>query len=377
MPFAPVFRFSANNFDVIRLVAASEVAVRHSAVHIGGDWLPRAIDAPLAFIPGVPIFFFLSGYLISRAFERSPSLADYVRNRALRLFPGLWVCVAFALALLFISGYMKTCDWNARSLVLWVVGQSTVFQVWNPVFLREFGVGVVNGSLWTIAVEIQFYVVVALLLASLRSFDRAGQNRRLAWVTALFFGIAALLPVLEEPIRALPLGDLAWKVLGVSFVPWFYMFMLGTVAQRSSDWIIPLILRHRMALIAAYVAAIALAKFVFRLPLGNDIPWYLVPIMAAAVLSVAYSAPGFSERVLRGNDISYGLYIYHMPVVNGLLAFGVARSGMAAGTAVALAAVAALLSWRFVERPCLRRKRSAMRPVLEAAGVDGSKDPSV
>ena len=372
----PAFRFSANNFDAIRLVAAGEVAVRHSAVHIGGDWLPGAIDVPLSLIPGVPVFFFLSGYLISRAFERAPSLYDYVRNRALRLFPGLWVCVAFAVALLFASGYMSTCDWSTRSLVLWIAGQATIVQVWNPDFLRGFGIGVVNGSLWTIAVEIQFYFVIALLLSSIGRLGRARQNRVLLIVTVVFFGFAALLPVLEEPIRLLPHGELAWKALAVSFLPWFYMFMLGTVAQRSADWLIPLLLRYRLTAIAAYVAAIVVAKLVFRLPLGNEIPWYLVPFMAAATLAVAYSAAGISERMLRGNDISYGLYIYHMPVVNGLLAFGVAGSWMAAGAAVALSAIAASLSWRFVERPCLRRKRSAMRPIEAAAARRICKDQS-
>ena len=83
------FRFSENNFDLIRLIAAAEVAIRHSFHHIAPNVEARPLLWVLDFIPGVPIFFFLSGYLISRSWERSPSPRGFFHNRALRLFPAL------------------------------------------------------------------------------------------------------------------------------------------------------------------------------------------------------------------------------------------------------------------------------------------------
>ena len=137
----PSFRFSENNFDLIRLVAAAEVAVRHTLVNVAPDSFGYALKVVFALVPGVPIFFFLSGYLISRAWERSPTASDYFRNRALRLFPGLWACIAVSVLLLFATGYLATASWTFARLALWVGCQGSVFQFWNPEFLRAFEIG--------------------------------------------------------------------------------------------------------------------------------------------------------------------------------------------------------------------------------------------
>ena len=109
------FSFSKNNFDLIRLIAAAEVAVRHTMVHVAPKQFVYPLEVLFALVPGVPIFFFLSGFLISRSWERSPSASEYFRNRALRLFPALWTCIAFATALLFLSGRAPCSSSGPRS----------------------------------------------------------------------------------------------------------------------------------------------------------------------------------------------------------------------------------------------------------------------
>jgi peptidoglycan/LPS O-acetylase OafA/YrhL len=47
----------------------------------------------LQHIPGVPIFFTVSGFLITWSFDRSPAPTQYVRNRLLRVYPGLGVAL--------------------------------------------------------------------------------------------------------------------------------------------------------------------------------------------------------------------------------------------------------------------------------------------
>jgi peptidoglycan/LPS O-acetylase OafA/YrhL len=120
--------------------------------------------------------------------------------------------------------------------------------------------------------------------------------------------------------------------------------------------------KQARTVLGLYVAGTFVDFAVWGLPLGNQIPTYLVPVMGAAVLTLAYCRPGVSDRVLRSNDVSYGLYIYHMPVVNTLsyLGFNSPAAILAALTASSVLAVA---SWKFVERPFLRRKRQALRSV--------------
>jgi peptidoglycan/LPS O-acetylase OafA/YrhL len=83
--------------------------------------------------------------------------------------------------------------------------------------------------------------------------------------------------------------------------------------------------------------------------------------MGLAVIAAAYSRPSLAHRVLRGNDLSYGLYTYHMPIVGLLIQIGCMGSLVWVGVALGSALTCAVMSWRFVERPFLRRKRVGLR----------------
>src|SRR4051794_31062121 len=83
--------FRNNNFDLLRLFAATEVLFSHSYWHFEMPdpiWLTYLHN-----FPGIPIFFVISGFLISASYERKSDLKNYVRNRALRIYPALWFCI--------------------------------------------------------------------------------------------------------------------------------------------------------------------------------------------------------------------------------------------------------------------------------------------
>lgn len=361
------FRFSENNFDLIRLVAACEVAVRHSYVHLVSEEMPAWLEYPLSLVPGVPIFFFLSGYLISRAWERSPSAGDYFRNRALRLYPALWSCIALSLVILLASGYLASAHWSLASLAAWVACQGTVLQFWNPEFLRGFGTGVVNGSLWSISVEIQFYVATAVVYTALRRLPAARLTVALGALAVGFAALNAFSGDIQAMLGELPRGDLLQKAYKVTFLPWFFMFLLGAVAQRISGAIVPRLLDCRWFVIAMYVTALLLDFHGWHVPSGNNIPFILVPLMGATVLTLAYWRPGIADRLLRRNDWSYGIYIHHMPIVNLVMFLNIAAGHWAVALVLAATCALAFGSWRLVERPFLRRKRGALRAVSPGA----------
>jgi peptidoglycan/LPS O-acetylase OafA/YrhL len=77
----------SNNLDLLRLFFAVQVVLTHTAGHMG---LP--IPNFLGSLPGVPAFFFVSGFLIYAAYVNSPG-KNYIYNRFLRLFPGLFFAV--------------------------------------------------------------------------------------------------------------------------------------------------------------------------------------------------------------------------------------------------------------------------------------------
>jgi Predicted acyltransferases len=108
---------------------------------------------------GVPLFFFISSYLINFSVRRSKDTKDYFKKRFWRIYPELWTGITVEIFTILIF-YKAKINW--LGLGIFAVTQGTVLQFWTPGFLRGYGCGTPNGSLWTICVTVQFYIIVWL-----------------------------------------------------------------------------------------------------------------------------------------------------------------------------------------------------------------------
>jgi peptidoglycan/LPS O-acetylase OafA/YrhL len=355
-----------NNFDLIRLAAALQVAFIHAVTELGVavPWPLRAISE---WFPGVPIFFFISGFLISRSYEKNSILREYARNRALRIYPGLAVCFLVSIVSVALTGYFATIDVSWTDVLLWAAAQLSAAQFYNPEFMRHYGLGVLNGSTWTIAVELQFYVLVPLMYGVLRS-RRVSRGRFNLILGGLILGFMIVNQAFMHS-GAFHSRPLWYKLLGVSFAPWFYMFLMGVMCQRNFEQIQRLLGGRFPTVFAAYCVTALITTGIMGWGFGNSLNPLLFSALAALTFSAAFSGNSLSDQILRRNDLSYGMYIYHGPVINFLLA-----TGLAAGwIALPLAAVSTLglsfASWRLVEKPALSLKRHPLyqhRPAYNA-----------
>lgn len=159
--------------DLIRFLAAALVMFYHLSYW---NWVqPTAADGTLyasafgtafpatsAAWVGVPIFFVLSGFVISlSAAGRSP--ASFAVSRILRLYPGAWLCGLVLGGLAVYGGDVDLPVRIVRSLVLWPIGP------W------------LSDVYWTLAIEISFYLLFFLGMAlGLRDV-----GIRLAWLLTL------------------------------------------------------------------------------------------------------------------------------------------------------------------------------------------------
>jgi peptidoglycan/LPS O-acetylase OafA/YrhL len=294
---------------LIRLFAATQVALVHGIHHLGLRLPYHEVTFEiLKAFPGVPIFFVISGFLISASYHRSKSLTDFFKNRVLRIFPALWLCFGLSVLMVYFSGYFATANVSLSGFGIWAVSQLTIIQFYNPAFMRGFGEGVINGSLWTIPVEMQFYVLTPLIFMLYR------MRQSLFWTAALMFILANF--VLSFGIITDLGGDNIRKLFSVTFIPWIYMFMLGFLLYINWNSIERFIKGRFLVWMVIYTGCVVLNLF-FNIGIqGNKIalPW--VVLIAVLVLSAAFTKPHLSDRILRKNDISYGMYIYHMPVYN-------------------------------------------------------------
>lgn len=338
------FKFSRNNFDIIRLLAALQVVMVHSFEHLNIHC--EMFIKIIGVFPGVPIFFITSGYLICSSLNKSTTLKEYLFKRAVRIFPALWVSFILCFIFLLFAGELTT---SFKNIAFWIITQISFMQFYNPEFLRGFGVGVLNGSLWTIPIEMQFYIFLPLMVYFA---NKTSPNKYLLTFVFIVFCI------FNSLFFSLFYSDsLLFKLIQVSILPYVYLFMIGIFAFYKQD-LIEKYLKGNFILIALiYALYLSIHK-------GNVVGNYISPLQAVIlcglVFSFAYSEFFLLVRIrqlIKGYDISYGIYIYHMIFINILLEYYSDNVGMInLFLAVSLTFIFASLSWIFIEKPALKFK---------------------
>jgi peptidoglycan/LPS O-acetylase OafA/YrhL len=350
-----------NNFDLIRLLAALQVAIVHTmtAFKLYGIYA-TVFNLGVRMFPGVPIFFVISGFLISKSFERSTSIRDYYRNRCLRIFPALWVCLVAGVGVILIAGVSVLGPVSTREWLAWWAAQMSLYQQFGPDFLQPVGMGSLNGSLWTIPVELEFYLLLPLIYAVFRLRRRRGDLALLS----LLAGSLALHWRYCRPSLFPDPPDHTFLVETV--VPYLWIFLVGVLMQRHWPALRGLLAGRTHWWLLGYVLICVVTKRLHIYVGSADIsPLFLLPL-AGLVMSCAISHPTLSDRLLRHNDISYGTYIYHALVLNVLLVLGVQGNILSATAALGISFGLGAASWWCVERPFLRRKHKSLRTALLA-----------
>ncbi|MEL7158210.1 MAG: acyltransferase [Actinomycetota bacterium] len=356
-----------NNFDLLRLIAALQVVVGHAV-----DFLEVELSGPLLvaytvlrWFPGVPVFFALSGYLLARSFDRNDDLRNYARNRSLRIFPALWVCFAATALLLAAAGLLTRL--SPTRLGLFSIAQLTIGQFWIPSPIDEFGLGsplTPNSALWTIRVEIGFYIALPIMILLGRRIFRsaAGLDRGLLAIGAVSFLIGIANHYSDETALS-PLVRLVME----SPAPYLWYFIIGVMVHRREAWFRSVLVPHTIRWLAVFLALRTVIWLVFQRVDNTDLLAFSAAETVANLLLLAPAfALGFSPTPLVAalkprDDISYGVYLWHMVILNALVHWDVAAGTVAVALVFFGSIVAGYASWHLVEQPALRRKKSATR----------------
>lgn len=331
-----------NAFDVLRLSFAAVVAVTHGIeIHTGSQ--PVWGDTQLGDL-ALDGFFILSGFLVARSFLRLDSPGRFVWHRFLRIMPGFWACL---LAVAFVAAPLAallrglpvsapfTGDPSAFRFVL--VNSALVMLQYDIAGILDPGVadGSFDGSLWTLFFEAACYgLVLALGITGLL-------RRRRRSVLVLAAGFAALTVAREAGADVL----VNERVLRLGFV-----FVLGVAAYRFADRI-PLrvdLLLGAGALVGCSTALLQDYRALGAAPLAYVLVWL-----------------GTRERLAWSmtHDLSYGVYIYHWPVLQllNLTAVAVVPTALFVGAGLLVTLPVAAVSWFVVERRAMSWKDASPR----------------
>lgn len=306
-------------FDVLRLVLALDVVLKHVTA-LGGMNQGAGFDFVL---PAVPCFLALSGFMVLASRESSRSGLHFWQKRILRIGP------AFVASLLLVVSLFGAAE-IAKTLAAW----------WS---LGAIETGC-NGPLYSLSCEEILYMAMSVLwlLGAYRS-------KVLLWFLLgtsllLMTGIHGL-PSWLGRITPLPtcflMGNLfyLYRDRSIGLSKWFAFFLLLAVLAQH----------FQSSLVLAYEARIILSCLTC-LCLGTI-------VQGASWLKA---------------DISYGIYVYHWPVLIYLAPRGHGFLWVGTGLTVGIA----FLSYYAIERPALRLKNWRSKPTKTPLPGGGGVEPT-
>lgn len=306
--------------DCLRGVAALSVVWFHvtNGTPLAGapEWL-RASGRRGAL--GVEVFFVISGFVIPLALHAARyQVHDYGRfvlRRLVRLDPPYFASIALAIGLAYASAALPGFRGRPPSYPLPLLLSHIAYAN------KFFGLQSVIPVYWSLSLEFQYYLLVGLLFPLIGYRRRVVRYAALAVMAAVALGVPTLLLVFR----------------------WIFLFELGTLAYY---------LRERMIGVPEYGVGVALAAAGTYVTLGPGVAM----VGLAATLLIAFVVIDNPLLLFLG-DISYSLYLVHVPIGGRVMNAGTRfQLGSATAALLALAALATAIGAAYlfhlkIERP--------------------------
>jgi peptidoglycan/LPS O-acetylase OafA/YrhL len=372
------------HLDGIRGLAALAILGYHG---VGGNYrsISGWVQAGTALRSALPFFFFLSAFLLYRPYVAArlgdasrPALGSFWWRRVLRIVPAYWVALTLIALTVGLPGVFGPEGWRYYTFT-YVYDHQTVMGGLVPA--------------WTLCVDMTFYLALPLFAWAMdrlwRRFNlRTAANAELAVLGAIWllstlywfrFVSGASVGVSSLAMREWNLvANLNWFALGMALA------VLSATGGRRRSVVTQLLSKDHVA-DAAWIAALLTFLIISRVYFfsSETSRHLLASLFCILIFAPAALTPrrGRLQQLLALRTVawlgvaSYGIYLYHGPVLNELRSLGV-RLGTH-GLVTYLSLLAATLpivialssaSYFLLERPIMRWGRGPGRPT-GSAGV--------
>lgn len=344
-------------FDFLRITLAIAVVTFHAMQYTGNPWL-QTTPAWMIEYSVVPMFFALSGFLVTASGLRL-SLRNFLLNRGLRIVPALAVeifvsalVIGPAVTTLNLKDYFTTTEFWTYFLNIFGYIHFNL-----PGVFQDHVLTFVNGALWTVPYEILCYVITSFLIY----FRMINDPKKVLVLTlgflaiGVFFQFSGLLPHLSL---------FAAKVVKFVFIKresqLLTAFLFGMLAYQLRRYI-----PHSAALALGAAALCVAAAFVFDASetLKPTTRIVLLPALTYVTVYLGLTTIKLPAFLTKG-DYSYGLYLYHNPLLQIVIGIfpGICLINFYGGVFTVLvtlpfAFMLAVVSWHFIEKPILSLRK--------------------
>lgn len=324
-----------NNFDFMRLFAALLVLTGHVNQYcLQGNYTFLEHNGTI----GLAIFFAISGYLIPMSWERTKKTQKFLINRCLRILPALWVAV---LITVFILGPITTSlplgeyFSHKETYVYLIVNPTLTTYFYLPGVFEDYGLkGLVNGALWSIQWEFMLYILI-LFLGIIRLLN--------VYILTILYILSTIF------ITSLVANDDD----SVTRVFCVLMFVSGSIIFYT----LKKITNRNKHIITILCIILVVFSAIY------DIGYFIPLAFAWLIIHFAYIKIPHICNIRKFGDYSYGIYLYHYPIIKALIYFSngqiILINLLAMSTLLSFAF--AFLSWHLIERKALKFKKNPLR----------------
>lgn len=326
-----------NNFDGVRIGLAIIVVIAHLAAL---TQLPQLTPLASFFDANFAVkgFFTISGFLVMQSYTHSTHMLDYAQKRIRRIYPGylaaIMLCVLIGAAATTLD---ITAFFTSSQTIRYLLANAAFLNFLQPELPSTFvgnPVQAMNGALWTIKVEAMLYCCIPVIGFLFKRLGSAKVTLAIllasaGWVyyfTVLYHGSKG-----EEIARQFP-GQLGYFTIGA-------LLYVNEALRAKTGWL-------------------ALVSTALLYAISNDTAKLLIqPVCYASVVIYLATSACTNLHCGKYGDISYGLYLYHFPIIQMLVYMGVFSVNIWLGLALTtLGTLAcALASWHLLEKRLLKR----------------------
>jgi peptidoglycan/LPS O-acetylase OafA/YrhL len=326
-----------NNFDGVRLGLALIVFFAHIGILTEASEFSTfkyLFDSVFA----VKGFFAISGFLIGRSYLSSGGLADYAEKRIRRIFPAYMSTILLCLLIGGVTTSLSVRDFlTAPDTIRYIFANVSLANFLQPTLPGVFEgnpAQYMNGSLWTIKIELMLYFCTPILILLFRRYGALMISpmvffSSIAWAWYFEYDYPGRWG--DEIARQFP-GQLSYFVVGLLF----------SFDLRILVWL-------------KYIALVSVVSlFVFdnwMIKLFLDPISYSTGVLYLSILAIRNLGIG------RFGDISYGIYLYHYPIIQFLIFCDIFQRNVWLGLVVALfsTVLISFASWHLLEKKWLLR----------------------
>jgi peptidoglycan/LPS O-acetylase OafA/YrhL len=326
-----------NNFDGVRIILALIVVFAHLAAltqEPDFKYFEVIFDSNFA----VKGFFAISGLLVTKSYLSSRSTLEYAEKRLRRIYPAYTLAIVLCLFIGLFATTLNASDFlKSPQTLKYLLANLTFLNFIQPILPAVFETNptqALNGALWTIKVEIMLYFCIPALIYFFKRFGSSTTTITIfflsvAWVYFFTFQYSGSKG--EEIARQFP-GQLS-------------CFALGAFFAVNKKMIANIRVIALVSLLALFMTTNPLAKLVID------------PIAYSSIVIYLSIAAFRSLNLGKYGDISYGIYLYHFPIIQALIFVGAfeANVWMGFSATFVITLIIALASWHFIEKRLLKR----------------------